>query len=418
MSGMKIPKMKSMSIKERTTMWIKPKFVYIPLIVLNDTDITVLVKKDDYVLKGSIIGHKKGDLKTTIHSSVSGKVTGFEEVTISNGSKVKSVVIENDFKEKTKENVNIEKLASYTHQEFIDILKTSGIVGMGGAGFPTYVKYDNESINTLVVNAVECEPYITADFSLTIDKCEAILETIDAILTINHIDKAVIGVKKSNYTLIKTLKNYMGSYLKIKLVEVPNLYPMGWERLLVETTTQKHYDRLPAEKGIVVSNISTIYAIYEMLKYHKPLTERIVTFSGGCFKEPKNVLVKIGTKVSEVINDIIGYKEDSIYFIAGGPMMGVTVDDQLVVSPNLNCVLALPVIEDEKTTECLRCGKCINVCPAKICPVLIKDAIKDKERLKELNPKKCIECGLCTYVCPAKINVREIIRDAKRKISE
>lgn len=417
MAGAKIPKMKSMSIKEPLSMWIKPKKVYIPLIALNDTDITVLVKKDDYVLKGTVIGRKKGDLKVQIHSSVSGKVLDIEECTYLNGNKVKAVVIENDFKEKTVEQFTADKINKYTHQEFIEILKTSGIVGMGGAGFPTYVKYDSNNIKTLVVNAVECEPYITSDFSLTSDKCEEILETIDAILTINKIDKAIIGIKKSNYTLVNQLKNYMGSYLKIKLELLPNIYPMGWERMLVNKATHQKYDRLPSEKGIVVSNISTIYAIYEALKYHKPLIERVVTFSGEGLENPKNILVKIGTKVSDILEEL-KCKNDKVILVAGGAMMGTSVTDDLVVSPNLNAVLLLPDKEEEPTTTCLRCGRCNEVCPARICPVLIKDAIDNKDKLKKLDVNKCVECGLCSYICPAKINVREYVREAKGKIRD
>lgn len=419
MTGVKIPKRKSMSIKEKTTTWIKPEKVYIPLIVLNDTDITILVKKDDYVLKGSVIGRKKGDLKVPIHSSISGKVLDIEECTYMNGNKVKCIVIENDYKEKMDLRTTNEKISNYTKQEFTDIVRDAGIVGLGGAGFPTYIKYNSDNIKTLVINAVECEPYITADFSLTLDKCEEILETIDAIITINNIEKAIIAVKKNNVTLINQLKNYMGSYLNIKLVTVPNIYPMGWERLLVEETLHIKYDRLPIEKGIVVSNISTIYAIYEALKYEKPLIERVITFTGEGFKEPKNILVKVGTKVSDVINNIVHYKEDDLLFVAGGPMMGEALPtDDLVVSPNLNCVLVIKDNIKDLETNCLRCGKCVLVCPAKISPVLIKDAIKNKEYLKELEVNRCIECGLCSYICPAKIKVREIVKSAKKKIKE
>lgn len=419
MTGVKIPKRKSMSIKEKTTTWIKPEKVYIPLIVLNDTDITILVKKDDYVLKGSVIGRKKGDLKVPIHSSISGKVLDIEECTYMNGNKVKCIVIENDYKEKMDLRTTNEKISNYTKQEFTDIVRDAGIVGLGGAGFPTYIKYNSDNIKTLVINAVECEPYITADFSLTLDKCEEILETIDAIITINNIEKAIIAVKKNNVTLINQLKNYMGSYLNIKLVTVPNIYPMGWERLLVEETLHIKYDRLPIEKGIVVSNISTIYAIYEALKYEKPLIERVITFTGEGFKEPKNILVKVGTKVSNVINNIVHYKEDDLLFVAGGPMMGEALPtDDLVVSPNLNCVLVIKDNIKYLETNCLRCGKCVAVCPAKISPVLIKDAIKNKEYLKELEVNRCIECGLCSYICPAKIKVREIVKSAKKKIKE
>ena len=204
----------------------------------------------------------------------------------------------------------------------------------------------------------------------------------------------------------------------MKISKVPNFYPMGWEKNLVEFVKHVTYKKLPSEKGIIVNNVATIYAIYEALKYDKPLVERVVTFTGEKLKSPQNVLVKVGTPVSEVIEIIGGYKKyKDLLFVAGGPMMGISLpNDDLVVSPNLNCVLALYDKKEELVTQCLRCGKCVEVCPAKLVPVMIKDNINKPERLKELRPDRCISCGLCTYVCPARINVREYIKAAKERL--
>lgn len=416
MAGLKIPKHKQMSMKHALNIYNKPKFIYIPLI--NET--TVLVKKDDYVFKGSVVGKRKGDFKMPIFSSVSGKVIGFDNVVIFNGEKVKCLVIENDFKEKIEKGIKKNnKLNNISKKEFINSLEECGIVGLGGSGFPTYIKYNTDKkINTLLVNAVECEPYITADYFVIKEKSEEILEAIDAILEINNIDRAIIAIKKTNKALLDILNRYIGTYLKIQVVLVPNLYPMGWERTLIKQVTGLTYDKLPIEKGIIVNNVSTIYSIYQALKLNKPIIERIVTFSGAGFKKPQNVLVKIGTPVKEVINYIGGsYKNKKYILIAGGPMMGNSVED-LVVTPELNCVLLLEDNVDNKATACLRCGKCINVCPAKICPVLIKDSLDDLEKLKTLDVSKCISCGLCSYVCPAKINVREYVSQAKEKVGK
>jgi len=418
MSGLKIPKYKEMSIKNKLNVYNKPSKVYIPLISSNDEDITVLVKKDDYVFKGSIIGKRKGNFKTPIFSSVSGKVIDFEERTIHSGKKVKCVVIENDFKEKIEKGFKTrDKLNELSKEEFIKSLEQCGIVGLGGAGFPTYAKYKTDKkINTLIVNAVECEPYITADYFIIQEKCEEILEMIDAILEINKINQAIIALKTTNKSLIKVFDKYIGTYLKIKIVLVPDIYPMGWERKLIKEVTGISYEKYPIEKGIVVNNVSTIYAMYQALKLNKPIIERIVTFSGNGLKNPQNVLVKIGTNVDEVIEYIGGTYENKV-MIAGGPMMGDSLEE-LIVTPELNSVLIMNDDLEDEVTKCLRCGKCTFVCPANICPVLIKDNIIDLEKLKEMYVDRCIRCGLCSYVCPAKINLREFVKKACEKVGE
>lgn len=398
---------------DKINVFNKPKYVYIPLISGGDTNITVLVNKGEYVYKGSMIGKRKGDFRIPIHSSVSGTVIDFEEKTCLTGERVKCVVIENDFKEKIEPKDKPKE--KYTKSEFIEAIKENGIIGMGGAGFPTYVKYDtNKKIKTLVVNATECEPYIGADYTLMSNHAEELLEAIDMIMEINDIDSAIIAIMKSNSKLKELFDNYIGTYLKIKVVLVPNNYGVGWERSLIKDTLNVEYNRLPIEKGIVVNNISTIYAIYEALKYNKPLIERIITFTGEGLEKPQNVLVKVGTKASDVLESL-GVKSDT-FIVSGGPMMGVRIKgDDLVLSAYSNCVLCLPEQKETLSEACLRCGKCVEVCPAKLSPVLIMDSVNDPDKLKYLQPQKCIECGLCSYVCPAKILVREIVRKAKIK---
>ena len=218
--------------------------------------------------------------------------------------------------------------------------------------------------------------------------------------------------------LINIINEYIGTYLKIKLVLVPDIYPMGWEKKLVEYITSEKIEKLPIEKGIVVNNISTIYAIYEALKYHKPLIEKIVTITGNMIKNPTNILVKIGTPIDEVIEYIGGYKrKKEIVLIAGGPMMGTSIDkEDLIISSTLGSVIANEYEKVEQALPCLRCGKCVNVCPAKIEPVLIKDYLNNEDVLKNLNVDKCISCGLCSYICPSKIDVRNYVSEAKNKI--
>ena len=408
---MKVKIDKHQLTNDKLIVYNKPKKVYIPLISGNDTNITILANKGEYVYKGSIIGKSKGDFRIPIHASVSGTVLDFEERTCYNGQKVKCVVIENDFKEKIEQKLSVKRtINKYSKEEFLELLKENGIIGMGGAGFPTYVKYEAKNIDTLIINAVECEPYIMADYALAKAKCEEILEAIDAILEINNIKEAIIAIKKDNLELKQLFDNFIGTYLKIKIKLVPNVYPMGWEKILVKQVTGKDYDNYPSDIGIIVNNISTIYAIYEALKYNKPLIERIVTFSGEGLEKPHNVLVKIGTPVNEILDEL-KIKANSI-MISGGPMMGIKVED-LVVSPNLNCVL---VLNDNLNiaTSCIKCGKCVDVCPVKLSPVLIMKATNKKEKnLNNFHPENCIGCGLCSYICPAKLFVRERVKEAK-----
>lgn len=421
MSGVKLPKFKKKSITKKVGTIPMPKYVYIPLINGNDDNITMLVKLGDKVKKGTVIGRTKGDFKIPIHSSVSGTLVKYEEHIYLNGKKVKCAMIENDFKETLGyKKTNIKDISEFTKKEFINIIRDSGIVGLGGSGFPTYVKYDTDKkINTLIVNAVECEPYITSDFMTIKEHIDEILETIEAIIKINNIDEAIIAVKKDDSKLQKLINDNIGTYLNIKMSLVNSNYPAGWEKSIIKEVKKVTYDYLPIEKGIVVNNISTIYAMYEALKYNKPLIERIVTITGPAVKKPQNVFVKVGYPINVVIEMIGGYKKLSdLTIVAGGPMMGVSLaSDDLVVSRNLNCVLVLPETEFS-AIECLRCGNCITYCPVKLCPILIKDNALNKDNLIKLHPEKCIECGICSFVCPSRIAIREIVKQAKKKIRE
>jgi len=338
MLGIKIPKYKSISLKKDFIEYKSPDKVYIPLVNGYDTDVTILVKKGEYVYKGDMIGKTKGLFRVPIISSVSGVVSDFQEMSYAFGDTVKCVVIENDKNDNYKEDKEIKKnISDYTKEEFIEILKDSGIVGMGGSSFPTYVKYEcDKKIKTLIINAVECEPYITADHTIVKNKCQEILETIDAILEINNIDEAIIAIKNTNTELKKYLDDFIGTYLNIKVCLVPDLYPMGWERNLVKYIKKKQYENIPIECNIIVNNVSTIYAMYEALKYKKPLTERIVTITGDLLKDPINVCVPIGTPVKEIIDVVGGYKDSNkILLVAGGPMMGKTVSENGFMCPRL-----------------------------------------------------------------------------------
>lgn len=396
----------------------KPELVYIPLENKYGNTYKYLVKEGDYVYKGDVVAVNKYH-NLPIHSPVSGYAVCGSNKIISNGKKIKCVVIENDFKEKyAKAKIKRKEINKYTKEAFINDLRENAITGLGGADYPTFLKYSIENIKCLIVNAVECEPFISCDKAVVANYADNILEAIDNILEIMQIPSSVIAVKKTDLKSIRMLNKYIGTYPKITLSLVEDAYPNGWERLVVRNTLGIEYDKYPSEKGIIVNNVSTIYAIYEMFKYNRPLTERIITITGPGIKKKKNVKVKIGSLASDVIKQIDEYKNiKNPLFVVGGPMMGKSIPtDELVITKDITSIL---VIEDnfEKNLPCIKCGKCTEVCPANIMPVLIMENINNIDNLNKLNCNKCIGCSLCSYICPSKIEVKEFINIAKEKVN-
>lgn len=387
---------------------VKMQIIYIPLESKMGYKYKENVRVMDYVCIGTVIG-KSSVCDIPLISTVSGVVVGFQEKYISNGKKVKCVVIENDFKEKYLNKVGKKKdITKYSKNEYVYMLRENGITGLAGSDFPTYIKYDTDKkIKYLIVDGAECEVYASADGALMMNYAEEILEGIDAIMEIMGIEKAYIAINERNEGIIKKILKYIYTYPNIKVYSLPDAYPNGYERYLVSEILGLTYDRLPIEVGVINENVSTIYAIYEMLKYHKPLTERIVTLAGEGVKNPCNYKLKIGTNLSELLMKTNNFKKiKNPILIAGGAMMGKSIaSDDFIITKDVNCVLLLEENQD-KVYPCIKCGKCSEVCPVGIIPSKILD---DPKRALDFKINKCVSCGLCSYVCPSKIEVRDEI---------
>ena len=388
------------------------QIIYIPLESKMGYKYKETIKVGDYVMIGQIIG-KNPIADIPLISTISGFVVGFENKYISNKKTVKCIVIENDFKEKYYDKPGkINDITKYTKDGFIYLLKKAAIIGMSGNAYPTYIKYDNNiDFKYLIVNGCECEINANSDSARMYNNPEELLECIDAIIDIMKLKKAYIAINENNSEVIKKILKHINTYPNIKIYPILDAYPNGYERYLIKEILGLDYKKDPKEVKVICENIETIYAIYETLKYHKPLTERIVSITGDGIKKPANYKVKIGTNLNELAIKLDLFKTiKNPVLIAGGLMMGISIpSDEFIITPDVNSIVYKEDVED-KPKECLKCGKCTEVCPMNLIPSLI---IANKKQRNELKADKCIECGLCSYVCPSKIEIREKIKEVK-----
>lgn len=399
------------------------------------------VNDGDQVKKGQKIGMILGTFEIPVHSSVSGTVVGVKRVTTSSGRPSPCIIIKNDFNDDLDTSLEpIKDINSVSKEDLVQRIKDAGIVGMGGGGFPTYVKYNSPAnIETVVLNSVECEPYITADYRLIKEETLKVVKGVEVFQKAAGAKNSVIVIKEDKKELIDKINETLKGFPTITLSTVPDVYPAGWERYIVEKVFDKKYDRLPSEAGLVINNTGSAKAAYDAVYEGMPLIERFVTFSGEGFKNPGNVIIPVGAKAKDIIELIGDYSDqyDTIALLGGGPMMGKSLrNEDFSLQRNDTSVLAIPQVDTKKkisnffgvVTEifkysyegyeqiCFRCGKCVDNCPTELSPVLIKDAAKakDKELANKLNAKACIECGLCSYVCPSNIEITDWVRRGKR----
>ena len=386
-----------------------------------------VVAKGDKVTVGQLIGECTG-LGAPVHAPVSGTVKAVEPRPHTSGTTMMSVVIVNDHEGTLCPDIQprtAEQVAALQPQELIEIIRQAGIVGMGGATFPTHVKLSGGigKVDTVIINAGECEPYIVADDRLCREMPELIVEGTKIIMKIFGVDTAHIALENNKPQAVQALKAAVaGTTLTVDVF--PAMYPQGAEKQMIQAVTGRQVPSgaLPAAVGCAVFNVATAKAIYDAVYLGMPLIKRVVTVSGDIAAEPKNLIVPIGTSFDELVQ-AVGVKEDPYKILAGGPMMGFSQFDMAVpVTKGTNAITILGRKNKFKVEHpaCIRCGKCINVCPIKLMPVLMYKALftNDVEEMKRTHMMDCIECGCCTYNCPARVPLVLGFRSGKQMIRE
>ncbi len=383
-----------------------------------------LVKKGDLVTVGQKIGDNQG-LCVPVHASVSGKVKSVEARAHTSGTTTMSVVIENDHQYTLCEDIKPrtqEEVDALTPEELMNIIREGGVVGMGGATFPTHVKLSSGlgKVDTIIVNAGECEPYITSDDRLCREMPGELISGLKVIMKILGLNTAHIGIEDNKPEAAKALQAHLCDADGITVDVLPAKYPQGAEKQLIYAVTGREVPSggLPAAVGCAVFNAATCKAIHDVVYEGMPLIKRVVTVSGDIVMEPKNLLVPIGTSFNDLL-EAVGHSENPYKVISGGPMMGATQYD--LNAPTIKGVNAITILGHRnrfavEDSRCLRCGKCIDACPMKLMPVLMYKALQsgDVEEMKSVHMLDCIECGCCAYTCPAGVPLVLAFRSGKQ----
>lgn len=407
---------------------VQPDVMYVPLSMHIGAPAVCKVKRGDEVKMGQLIGESGGFVSANIHSSVSGKVKEIKKMPVVGGALVNCVVIENDKQDTVCEGIKpygtVDELDG---PRLLEIVKEIGLVGMGGATFPTHVKLTppkDKPVDTVILNGAECEPFLTADHRLMLEETEDVVNGLRAIMKILNVGKGYIGIEDNKPECIAKVKEVCAKYSNIEVIALKTKYPQGAEKQLIYVVTGKEVPSggLPADAGAVVDNVATAAQISRSLRTGLPLIDRICTVTGGAVAQPKNLRIKTGSLYSDIINlNCGGFKEPVFKLISGGPMMGIAVQDANIPS-NKGTSGLLCFTEKEAyippTQNCIRCGRCVEICPASLEPVYIATYTNKGllEKAEEYNALDCIECGSCSFICPSKRPLVQMIRVAKRAI--
>lgn len=424
------PKENKLSAGQKIASLDLPKEVIIPLGMHIGAPATAVVQKGDEVKVGSIIAKSTGFVSANIHSSVSGKVTKIDSVFDASGYKKPAIVIALDGEDTWEEGIDrsttLVRDCSLDAKEIITKINEAGIVGLGGATFPTHVKLSpppGQKAEVLIINAVECEPYLTSDHQLMLEKGEEILVGCTILMKALSVSRCVIGVENNKPDAIAHLSALAKSYAGIEVMPLKVQYPQGGEKQLIDAVLSKQVKSgaLPISTGAVVQNVGTIYAVYEAVQKNKPLVERVVTVTGKELSKPSNFLARVGTPLKHLIEAAGGLPENTGKIIGGGPMMGkALLSADLPVTKGTSGILLLSREESERKPmrACIRCAKCVNVCPMGLNPTfLMTDTqYQDWERAEKGHIVDCIECGSCSYTCPSNRPLLDFIRMGKQQV--
>ncbi len=405
----------------------QPKIVRIPLRQHIGAPSDAIVVKGDHVKVGQKIGEASSFVSAPVHSSVSGIVKDIQKVMTAGGMEL-CVIIESDGLDQLHESVvpkgTVESLSS---KEILGIIKEAGIVGMGGAGFPTHVKLSpppDKKMDTIILNGAECEPYLTADHRLMLETPERVVLGLLGLMKALQVENGFIGIEDNKPDAVEVMKKAAEPYAsQIKVVGLHTKYPQGAEKQLIYACTKREVPSggLPMDVGIVVNNVATAAAIADAIYQGMPLVERICTVTGAAIKNPRNLKIKMGVSLQEIIDQCGGYKETPRKMILGGPMMGLSVfNTDLPATKTTSGILMLSEAEATlpEPENCMKCGKCVSTCPAYLQPLTISAyaLLGQNEQAEKFGAMDCIECGACAYICPSKRPLLQTIRLTKREI--
>jgi len=408
-----------------------PQEVTIPVSMHIGAPATIVVKKGQQVKVGEIIAKSSGFVSANIHSSVSGTVQKIDDIVDASGYKRKSIVIKTEGDEWLPEidrSKDLKKEIPYTSQEIVQKVAAAGVVGLGGATFPTHVKMvvpNGMKAELLIINGVECEPYLTSDHRAMLEFADEIMVGTTIIMKALGVSRAIIGVENNKLDAIEHLTKIAKQYNGIEINALKVKYPQGGEKQLIKAITGKEVPSggLPIAVGVVVNNVDTTIAVYEAVQKNKPLIERVLTVTGKSIKTPSNFIVRIGTPISALIEAVGGLPEDTGKIINGGPMMGRALPNlDASVTKGSSCILVIPQNEAKRKPiqTCIRCAKCVSACPMGLEPYLLM-ILGEKllfERAETEKIMDCIECGSCSYTCPSDRPLLDYIRYAKTEVGK